>query len=137
MREYQKPMMKVETFTSNEFISACWYVESGNCYDNLCQDLHGTWGIGGPHGRWNPQGGDLELARNHGTNHRLPESENNYFKVDEVPEPQNINNDHFYDYPNLWSIQSNFHAKITTPIYSYTSGGTTHYFKAYKTNGHS
>lgn len=138
--EYHRPLMSVERFTPNEFINACWYVEKGNCYVNLVQDVHGVWGIGGPNGGWNPDGGDLTLARDHDNTHRIP-GENatpKYFREDEVTIPTNMNDGkNFYDRPVWWGVASSFDNKITTPIYKVTYNSQDHYVKKISSNGHS
>ena len=136
---YNRPFMRVEQFVPNEFTSTCWYVESGNCYDNLVHDLYDGLGRPRPNGDWNPGGGDIALARNHGTNHKIPDEEGVLsFKEEEVAIPTNINTDNnYWDRPYLWTPLTALQNRITTPIYHIKYKDVDHYFKAYKTCNHS
>ena len=129
-RLYGKPLMSVEQFTPSEYVAECWYVESGNCYSYLIEDKAGIWGLGSPDNWFNPQGSDVVLARNHGTNHALPDPDDNppYFRG---IKPENINNGHFYDYPNGYNYdtRTKYHENIKTDIYKVTYNGTDHYVK--------
>lgn len=135
---YAKPFMGVEKFVPNEFVTACWFVLSGNCYDNLVHDIYNFWGEKKPNGNWNPGAGDEALARGHGTNHRIPSEQERSFKEEEVPIPIDINDyQNYWDGPNTWTMNADLQNKITTPIYHIKYDGVDHYFKHYETSNHS
>lgn len=127
-RLYGKPLMSMEQFTPSEYVTGCWYVESGMCYDYLIHDRGGRYGQGDPDNYYNPQGNDVVLAQGHGTKHPLPNN-NTYFKDEEKPD--NINNGNYYDYPNGYNyiIRTRYHAQVTSDIFKVTYDGKDHYVK--------
>lgn len=132
-KSYTKPIMQLALFVPNEYIAGCWYVPSGHCYDDLVQDKAGAYGRGNPNNWYNPNGIDEVLARNHGTNHRLPTAEGTYYDENDVPIPStNLNDGNFYDYPALhnYLTVSLYHEKVNTPVHTYDG----HYFNYYETN---
>lgn len=148
-RLYNKPLMSMEQFTPSEYVSLCWYVKSGDCYQNLYHDTQTTT-IWAP--TWtNPiatkdiygfyNNGEA-LQTNHGS-HRVPAETSNWFKADALPQP--ITNDGkyytgysntFYNVANGWLDQ--YTGNVTGKIYLIEHNGTKHYYKEpTKDGGHS
>lgn len=68
---YNKPSLKLEIFTPNEYIATCWYIAEGDCYSGIIyKDNDGSF-----------QANKLppSINANHGS-HRVPAS--GYFRTD-------------------------------------------------------
>ena len=138
-RLYGKPLMSMEQFTPSEYVALCWYIKSGDCYENLYHDTEETtiFQIGWPpidliYGYYDS--GEA-LCTNHGS-HRVPAetSTPKWFKANVLPQP--ITNDNKYytghrtvRYNRLTGNLEQYTGAVTGNIYTYYDGTTTHYFK--------
>ena len=137
-KKYERPLMRVEQFTPNEYVAECWYVPS--CYNNLYYDkTKNVWGNYGTHNN-----DDENVVENHGA-HRLPENENTYFKTEEYPFPSSTNLlPHQYTYYTSYTESSimgipyrPYSGEISsnTDIYKYTIDKVDHYFSSPQKKG--
>lgn len=125
---YNKPSLKLEVFTPNEYIATCWYIAEGDCYTvNILKDEDDIYNNNEPYTIW------TDLA-NHGS-HRVPE--NGYFRDEgpnavSLPEPTTPSEYWYYD-DGVSGMPKNKHSWTEVGwkrIQSYyLLPGTTHYFK--------
>lgn len=144
---YAKPFMMKEKFVPNEYISLCWYIDEGDCFNNLYHDTNTTT-------IWDPSWSNPlatrqiygyydtneALCTNHGS-HRVPAetATPKWFKADALPQP--IANDEKYytgyssEFYNLANgYLDKYNGNVTGNIYNYNG----HYFKKpTKAGGHS
>ena len=129
---YNKPSLKLEIFTPNEYIATCWYIAEGDCYSGpIYQDTNDTF-------KNNDNYTILNLS-NHGT-HNVPA--NGFFRTvgeNPIPEPIPITpsgtNSHWYYGgqnpslpPNNTSWSSYGFSRISSYYLFEESNGTKHYF---------
>lgn len=128
-RLYGKPLMSVEQFTPSEFVSVCWYVASGDCFDELFHDddKNGKITLGSL---------DEEKTSNHPSyNHRMPSS--GYYNTrpnhNNTLQYNTIESDGYYytDHNSILNIFSSgtYKSPVSGTFYSVTIDNITHYFR--------
>ena len=137
-RLYGKPLMSMEQFTPSEYVSVCWYIKEGDCFDNLYHDTKTTrinyvfW-ESNVYGYYND--GEA-MCTNHGS-HRVPAetATPKWFKADALPQSNITNDDKYYTgYSPVNTLINGtlleYNGRVSGNFYScIDGGGTTHYFK--------
>lgn len=127
---YNKPSLKLEIFTPNEYIASCWYIAEGDCYSDIIYKDNDEYF----------QANKLppSINANHGS-HRVPAS--GYFRTDgsaPIPEPDEVtlsNTEYWWTGGTLPGNngQTQWSKERFTRIFSYyyykDGNGKEHYFK--------
>ncbi len=130
-RLYGKPLMSVEQFTPSEYVSVCWYVESGNCYNSIYHDNDHD----GRYNAFTDPSENLYYDNAHSSSaHRIPES--GFFNTrsghNNTKDYTTLTNDGYYytDHKSLinWDPLG-YIGSITSPILSVEINNKTHYFR--------
>lgn len=139
---YAKPFMVKEKFVPNEYISLCWYIDEGDCFNNLYHDTNTTtvwdWALIIPYQHdisgYFDQG--EAMCENHGS-HRVPaeSATPKWFKADALPQPTITNDGKYYTeytsekYNTITGTVHPYKGAVSGNFYSYNDGTTTHYYK--------
>lgn len=121
---YNKPSLKLEIFTPNEYIASCWFVDKNKCYNNVYEDTDQD-------GKAHASKDNGFIFQNHNnSSHRVPET--GYIKSDTNPFVKGTatnlyTHDDNYTLPvnNNYSLNNNNH--FTKLLIFYTYSGN-HYF---------
>ena len=123
---YNKPSLKLEIFTPNEYIASCWFVDKNKCYNNIFEDTNNN-------GSYHHNDDRGFLFQNHNnSSHRVPET--GYIKGDTHPfikgTASNLyTHDDNYNLPkgNNYNLNSDNHFTKLSNYYTYSGN---HYFSA-------
>ncbi len=120
---YNKPSLKLEIFTPNEYIASCWYIKEGDCYKYLyINDAK-------PDNKINQN--DTQLVSGHTHLGKVPSGDNAVFKThgDAPLTPEEITtNGNYYFSNNNYYPEISITSRVNS-LYKVTYEGVTHYFK--------
>ena len=121
---YNKPSLKLEIFTPNEYIATCWYIAEGDCWNVLFyKDADGD-------GRYKNEGTeDLRIHDSHG---RLPVQ--GFYKTEEGKEASKVENISWWYGGTVpsgknWEFDKHGFTEITSYYSFQEENGKMHYLK--------